>query len=343
MFTVDEGDHFVGGSPTPSSCDGVNIPCDWTGQVGELNANIDTLVTHQFPALASQFLGGGAAYAFTVHGDDAPPFYLAKKGAGGGPLSQTDPLTRQFERAMVDLTAVNSYTGLTDHLLVQMGDQTEMKALHMFTTGDPARNATFVLFADPDYFITDFPSSTCETCINPAFAWNHGDIQPEIAHTWLGFAGPGVQNLRTASPWTDHTDVRPTMWALLGLADPYESDGRVVTEVLDTKSYSQALTAPGNRGAARGDLQAAERALRRLRDEDPGRVDAGARRRCATYAAIEAAIASPTSQRDALAAQIRTTLNTAAFGGMPLDEQQAKSWIDQAQSLLDQACALASS
>ena len=58
---------------------------------------------------------------------------------------------------MVDLTAVNSYTGLTDHLLVQMGDQTEMKALHMFTTGDPARNATSVLFADPDYFITDFP------------------------------------------------------------------------------------------------------------------------------------------------------------------------------------------
>ena len=29
-FTVDEGDHFVGGTPTPVDCDGVNVPCDWT-------------------------------------------------------------------------------------------------------------------------------------------------------------------------------------------------------------------------------------------------------------------------------------------------------------------------
>src|SRR5258708_4047314 len=36
----------------PAACDGVSTPCDWTSQVGELNANIDTLVTHQFPALA---------------------------------------------------------------------------------------------------------------------------------------------------------------------------------------------------------------------------------------------------------------------------------------------------
>ena len=86
VFTVDEGDHFVGGSPTPSSCDGVNIPHDRTGQVGELNANIDTLVTHQFPAPSlPSSLGGGAAHAFTVHGDDAPPFLSGKESAGGGP------------------------------------------------------------------------------------------------------------------------------------------------------------------------------------------------------------------------------------------------------------------
>ena len=101
MFTVDEGDHFVGGTPTPASCDGVTAPCDWTtnNQVGEINANIDTLVSQQFPALAAQFLGAAAPNAFTVHGDDAPTFYLAKKGAGGGQLAQTDPLTRDFERA----------------------------------------------------------------------------------------------------------------------------------------------------------------------------------------------------------------------------------------------------
>ncbi len=78
-----------------------------------------------------------------------------------------------------------------------MADQTGMKAAHMFTAGDSARNAQFVLFADANYFLTDFPTSTCLTCINPAFAWNHGDIQPEIAQTWLGFVGPGVRVNRT--------------------------------------------------------------------------------------------------------------------------------------------------
>jgi hypothetical protein len=66
---------------------------------------------------------------------------------------------------------VNPYTGATDPLMVALADQAGMKALHMITTGDPARNATFAFFGDPNYFITDFPTSTCETCINPAFAW----------------------------------------------------------------------------------------------------------------------------------------------------------------------------
>jgi len=131
-----------------------------------VDVNIDTLVANQFPSLAAQFLGSTSPDVFTVHGDDAPPFYLAN--FGGGPLGQTDPLTRQFERSMAQLTAVNPYTGATDHLLVQMGDQTEMKALHMITTGDPARNATFVFFGDPTYYITDFPSSTSPQAPRPA-------------------------------------------------------------------------------------------------------------------------------------------------------------------------------
>src|SRR5262249_57011621 len=121
----------------------INAPCVYgPNEVGEISANIDTLVAGQFPTLAAQFLGSAAANGFTVHGDDAPTFYLAKKGTGGGPLSQTDPLSREFERDIAKLTAVNPYTGSTDNLLVQMADQTGMKALHMFTTGDPARNST---------------------------------------------------------------------------------------------------------------------------------------------------------------------------------------------------------
>jgi hypothetical protein len=163
VFTVDEGDHFVGVQKT--DCDGVTTPCLYAdGEVGEINANIDTLVADQFSTLASQFLGSAAPNAFTVHGDDAPPFYLAKKGSG--PLSQTDLLTRQFERDIAKLTAVNPYTGATDNVMVQMADQTGMKALHMVVAADPARNGTFVLFADPNYFLTDFPASTYKTCIN---------------------------------------------------------------------------------------------------------------------------------------------------------------------------------
>src|SRR5207244_8902260 len=61
-----------------------------------------------------------------------------------------------------------------------------------------------------------------------------------------------------------------------------------------------------------------------------------------TYTSLENQIASYTSQRDALASQIRAALDGAAFNGTPLNEQQAKDWIDQAESLLNQAAALAS-
>ncbi len=345
VFTVDEGDHFVGGTPTPANCDGVNVACDWTHQIGEINSNIDTLVAHQFPALAAQFLGVSAPYAFTVHGDDAPPFYLAKKGAGGGALSPTDPLTRQFEQDLANLTAVNPYTSATDHLMAAMANQTEMKALHMFTTGDPARNGTFTFFGDPNYFITDFPSSTCETCINPAFAWNHGDIQPEIANTWLGLVGPGVKHLGTSDVWTDHTDVRPTLLELIGLADDYNPDGRVVVEVLDTKAYAHSLTAHRETILRLGamykqvnapfgqfgmdTLQASTRALASNTSGDT------------TYTAIDAQIANLTAQRDSLAAQMSAMLNAAAFNGQSINEQQAKQLIAQGQDLLDQAHSLA--
>jgi hypothetical protein len=63
----------------------------------------------------------------------------------------------------------------------------------------------------------------------------------------------------------------------------------------------------------------------------------------ATYSQIESLIAQLTAQRNALAGQIKAALNAAAFDGQALNEQQAKSWIDQAQSLLAQASALAAS
>ena len=227
VFTVDEGDHFVGSNPNNPGCDGVTTPCDWSGHIGEINANIDTLMANQHPEITTKF---------TVHGDDAPTFYLS-----GNP-GQGDPTTRAFERAAAGLTATNPYTGNTDQLMVRMAGHAEMRLLHMYSTGDPDRNATFAFFGDPNYFLTDYPSSTCETCINPAYAWNHGDIQPEIANTWLGFVGPGVRNLgETGRVWTDHTDVRPTMLDLLRLRDDYAHDGRTITQIMDRQTMQRSL------------------------------------------------------------------------------------------------------
>ena len=343
VFTVDEGDHYSGGSPTPVDCDGVNVPCDWTNQVGELNANIDTLVQHQFPSLFASFLAPGAPNTFTVHGDSAPPFYLAKRGVGA--LGQTDPATRAFERAVAGLTAVNPFTGATDPLMVQMADQAGMKAMHMFTAGDPARNPTFAYFADANYFITDFPASTCETCINPAFAWNHGDIQKEIGQTWVGFVGPGVSAQPDQMAFTDHTDVRPTINALLGLRDVYPSDGRVITQALVPGAVPGALGADKPSVELLGSLYKQINApfgqfsmdmlaasTKALKSSDP--TDA-------TYTSKEASVAALTATRDDLASQIRDALDAGAFAGLPIDPMQLLAWVGQAQALLASADALA--
>jgi hypothetical protein len=339
VFTVDEGDHFVG--VQKNGCDGVTKPCVYgANEVGEINANIDTLVSDQFPSLKTNFLSGAASpYAFTVHGDDAPTFYLAKKGTGGGQLAQTDPVAREFERDMAKLTAVNPYTGATDPLMVRMADQTGMTTLHMMTTGDPVRNASFVFFGDANYFLTDFPANTCKTCINPLFAWNHGDIQNEIGNTWLGFVGPGVgSNGQDDQTWSDHTDVRPTILSLIGLEDSYAHDGRVLFETMDENALPVRLrghkrTLPELVNAfkqinapfgqlALDSLTISTAALTSNTTND------------ALYAALQSKIAGFTSQRDAIADDMKAMLDGAAFGNEVFDEVTARQLVNQAQALL---------
>jgi hypothetical protein len=343
VITVDEGDHFVGGTPNPANCDGVNTPCDWTGQVGEIQFNIDTAVQNQFPSLYTTFLSSTATDNFTVHGDDAPVFYLSRRGAGA--LAQTDPDARTFERTIAGLTAVNPYTGNTDSLLAQYADQTGMKSMHMFTTGDLPRNGTFVFFGDPDYFITDFPTTTCATCIGTGFAWNHGDVQKEISQTWIGLVGPGVANQPDQTTFTDHADLRPTINALTGLSDTYESDGRVMTQALVPGAVPAALTADQSTIEALGNAYKAINApfgqfaqdmlvtsTKALQGADPGDT---------IYASKETSIANLTTARDALAVQIREALDLAQFANQAIDSVTAAGWMSQAQTLINSADALA--
>ncbi|MGI8576640.1 MAG: hypothetical protein ACR2KG_01720 [Nocardioidaceae bacterium] len=231
VVTADEGDHFIG--VTKSGCDGVHVPCKYgPGQIGEINTNVQGLLQSQ----------RGNTTPFDLYAGVAPAFYLH-----GNP-SASAPATRQLERDTLAVTATNPYTNQREHVNRYLADRTELKLLHM-VTADPQRTPTFLAFGRPDYY-------ECQTgygCpsapyvqINPAYAWNHGTVAPDVNVTWLGLAGPGikVQGLDN-STWSDQTDIRPTMLSLLGLNDDYLSDGRVLLEDL-----TPAATPPAARGAA---------------------------------------------------------------------------------------------
>ena len=341
VFTVDEGDHFVGDQPSNAGCDGVTTACTYN-RVGEINANLGAMIRTQF----------GDTTAFTVHSDDAPTVYVT-----GNP-ARTDTAVRRLERESAQLSWLNPYSGQVQTDITQaLADPVTEKTLHM-VTADPARTPTFTLFADPDWFF--FSTGGTSTCATPAacasiparsnqsFAWNHGDIQDEIASTWLGMVGPGVQNLGAyGGVWTDHTDWRPTMLSLLGLQDDYVNDGRVVTEILAASAnpaslrvhrgtYQQLASAYKQLNASFGAFSMAALKISTIALASGSSTDDSA------YTDAEAAIAGWTSQRDALASTIKGVLADAAFNGIPVDEHQAQSLIGQANALIAEVVAAAS-
>jgi hypothetical protein len=184
--------------------------------------------------------------------------------------------------------------------------------------------------------------STCETCIQSAFAWNHGDIQPEIANTWLGFVGPGIRDFgQTGEVWTDHTDVRPTLFTLLGLTDSYAGDGRAILEVLRPNAIPSSLQAHHETllrlGAAYNQLNApfGSLGLNSLTVSTKG-VTSGTASTDAQYESTQAQLGSWLSQRDTLAGQISQLLAAAETGSHAVNEQQAKQLTDQAWELVAQ-------
>ena len=344
VFTVDEGDHFVGDTPTPAGCDGLTTPCTYN-RVGEINADLRRMVYTQ----------SGDSTLFSVHSDDAPTVYV--NGTSAQPIrDQTDPLVRNLEREMSQLSWLNPYTGVVENnIMVALADHIGMKTLHM-VTADPFRTPTFTPFADPDWFFFatgGTPPATCATqaaCAfipartNQSFAWNHGDIQDEIASTWVGYVGQGVDPARVDSTtWSDHTDVRPTILELVGLNDDYVHDGRVISEILEgyarplalkkstsfvalAQVYKQ-LNAPFG-AFAMATLRASTKALASNDADD------------ATYNSIEGQIQALTMQRNTLVAQMISLLDGAEFNGQTFSDAQAQSLIGQGQALLNQANAL---
>jgi cell division protein FtsB len=180
---------------------------------------------------------------------------------------------------------------------------------------------------------------------NQSFAWNHGDIQDEIASTWVGYVGQGIDGSsgQNSTIWSDHTDVRPTILSLVGLKDDYVHDGRVISEILQGYAQPAAMKKSTNFTALaqvykqlNASFGAFAMAVLRSSTKALASNDAGD----ATYTSIESQIASLTSQRDALAAQIKTALNGAEFNGQVIGSAQAQSLINQGIALLNQASAL---
>jgi hypothetical protein len=344
IFTPDEGDHFVGGAPSPANCDGAkivkgavvpDIPCTYgTGGVGELDYGLSYAVT-----------AAGDSTPFSIHFDDAATTYVT-----GQPASSATSV-RDLERTMAGLTAVNPHTGSSESLLGTglgpelqgaMVDPAGQKLVHMNTVADPNREPTFTFFGNPNFFFEG--SAPTVPTVGAGFAWNHGDIQPEIARTFIGIVGPGVKKLGVTEPkdfFTDHVDVRPTMMFLSGLPDDYEHDGRVILELLDSKALPSALHAHSDAllelgqvykqiNAPFGELAESTLAVSTYALKSNSKGDE-------TYNKLENQINSWTAQRDKLAAQMKAMLEGVEFGGQSINEQQAEKLIGQGQGLLERA------
>ena len=337
VVTADENDHFAG--QQAQNCDGVNVSCQyntvatkpfhgiydvtngatassdpstWTGPntwppagvngplVGEMGYNLKWL-------MGSTVNGTGYDISF----DSAPSFYIngQPQAIDSSGNVVVNPTLRAFERKAAGLKAFDPYidsSGLTP-VARYLVDAPTLKALHMINA-DPLRTMSFTMFSQPDYYFQTFsPCPTGQGCLNDSFAWIHGDYSNDIGQTWLGMVGPGVRDEGlNNTTWTDHTDIVPTMNALLGLRADYTPDGRVITQALSRR-------AQWDRDGASSQLLGA---LYKQLDAPYGAFNHwlvvastnGIKSDDATYAETERAIQSLTAQRDAVVVQMRGVL-----------------------------------
>jgi hypothetical protein len=344
IVSSDEGDHEAGANvgrsiqPTPPNCDGATVSgttatpdvlCTYpAGSFGELGGNMTGLLATE----------KNNTTPFGLESDTAPEFYVNGNPAPGSEVVRT------LEHDVAGLTAANPYAGNANQPITNyLADPAEEAILHM-VNADPARTPTFALFAKPDYFFFPGAAACTGPCVsqNTSFAWDHGAYAAEINTNFLGIAGPGVANLGldgtaanagpnsagpdsgqitvpgsgTTGTWLDETDIRPTLMYLTGLRDDYQSDGRVVSQLLSQASstlddtarlgacYKQLNSSVGEFGTFT--LQAATKAIESTSQGDH------------TYISVDKALTGLDQARDALAGQIKAELSAAAFDGAPV-------------------------
>jgi arylsulfatase A-like enzyme len=335
VITADENDHFVGGPPSPANCDGIHTPCTYA-KIGEIDGDLSLIFATEF----------GDTTPFNVHFDDAPTFYI-----NGNP-GQMAAVTRKLEREsgkLLGFDPLDGPNGGTNHITQALADQAEQDLLHMVTF-DPNRTPNFILFANPDYFLLSFgdTSPVCAPAMNAAncfteegpsgFAWNHGDFQNDITHTWLGVVGPGVKHKgRLGGLFTDHTDIRPTILSVAHLKDDYSHDGRTVFEILDREILADAVRDHEQLLSRLAEAYKQINAPRGLlgRKTLTGISTKAIESDDATYAVADEKIREITAKRNEIAEAMLAILEDAVFDGTPPDTQQAERLIDEADKLLD--------
>ncbi len=345
LLSNDEGDHEAGANvgraiqPTPANCDGAkvtgttvtpDVECTYpAGSFGELDGNITGLLATEKHNTTP----------FSLEDDTAPEFYVT------GQPAPDAPQVRTLERDVSGLTAANPYTGTTQDITNYLADPTEEAILHM-VNADPARTPTFALFAKPDYYLQTGPDTCSGSCVtqDTGYAWDHGDYAAEINTNWFGIAGPGVKHLGldgsgpadgpnsagpdsgqvtvpdsgTTGTWMDETDIRPTLLYLTGLRGDYQTDGRVITQILAQENgalrpaavtalgacYKQMNSSVGEFGTAT--LQAATKAIESNSSGD------------STFRDVNLALSTLEQARDHLAELIKGELSAAATANRPV-------------------------
>ncbi|HEY2538374.1 MAG TPA: hypothetical protein VGI28_02565, partial [Stellaceae bacterium] len=331
IITADENDHFVGGPPSPTGCDGITMPCTYA-EKGEIDNILDSVIATEF----------GDTTPFAIHFDSAPTFYIS-----GNP-GQTDLATRNLEReadAALGFDPVAGPNGSTNHLTAALADQAEQKLLHM-VTADPNRTPNFIMFGNPDYYFLTSGKTPPPLCtpdlrgcssISDSDAWNHGDFQNQITKTWLGMVGPGVLNKgRFGDIFSDHTDIRPTILRLASLKDDYAHDGRVLFEALSSDVLPNSLRENQDTLSALAEAYKAINAPRGTLGAHTltGISTTALKGDDATYASLEGQIEAITARRNQIAGQMIDMLEDAAFIGQPIDEGQANRLIAEAYDLI---------
>ncbi len=328
VISADEGDHFVGGAPSPAGCSGVTVPCTYS-KIGEVDGNLTGLLAAK-----------GITTPFDVNADAAPVIYVH------GQPGRSTAAVRALELAAAKLMGSDLATGKTVPLTRFLADPVELRILHMITS-DPRRTPTLIDFANPDFYLSSGAASCGKSCFteNPPEAWNHGDVGAQINTTWLGLVGPGVQHLGIDnSLWSDHTSIEPTMMELLGLRNDYAPDGRVLAEVIDPSALPPAMRS--HRGLllqlgreytaieapvgpfGLDTLRASTRALTSRSRGD------------AVYQRIENELRLLGADRNAVGARMRVALLGAAFAGRSVSVAEARGLIKDAQRLLHLAAVL---